>query len=368
MPTLDIAMPLALLVVVTLAVFLNKRAEGKLKASLEGKEFQTRDILMLVVTMVIVISIIVATTILNPDNLSNNVLLAVFLGSYTMLLFTFSYIFSELKKSRAQLLSVGFGIVSLIAGSISLLGSVSDKISLIRVGAFFGLTIFCFAIALYEQRKPDDKRAKWYIAAQPPALFLMLFIFFNVVYGGTANVWFPVLWDIFGAAFAILIIMYLSPMFNWKTVGIFAGVLTLLDIILVFTGPMVAAAETFTGLGLPVLIYLPNFPIVINELGTIGFRGLGLGDFFFCGVLAVQTYKQFGKKTAYLSVALMALAFGIWEAFLPEITTYFGIRGFPATVCIITGWLPLVAVALYLQRKKNKSNALNAESTNPLTI
>ena len=80
MPTLDIAMPLALLVVVTLAVFLNKRAEGKLKASLEEKEFQTRDILMLVVTMVIVISIIAATTILNPDNLTNNVLLAVFLG------------------------------------------------------------------------------------------------------------------------------------------------------------------------------------------------------------------------------------------------------------------------------------------------
>jgi hypothetical protein len=196
----------------------------------------------------------------------------------------------------------------------------------------------------------------------------MLFILFNLVYGGTVNIWFPVLWDTFGATFAILIILYLSPMFNWKTVGIFAGVLTVLDIILVFTGPMVAAAETFTGLGLPVLIYLPNFPIVINELGTIGFRGLGLGDFFFCGVLAVQTYKQFGKKTAYLSVALMALAFGIWEAFLPEITTYFGIRGFPATVCIITGWLPLVAVALYLQRKKNKSNALNAESINPSTI
>ena len=37
--------------------------------------------------------------------------------------------------------------------------------------------------------------------------------------------------------------MYLSSMFNWKTVGIFAVLLTMLDVILVFSGTMVTAAK-----------------------------------------------------------------------------------------------------------------------------
>ncbi len=364
MPTLDIAMPLALLLVVTAAVLLNKRVGNKLKSSIETKEVQKRDMMLLVVTMAIVITIIAVTTLLNPDNTFENVLLGVFLGSYTMLLFTFSFIFSELKKTRAQLISAGFGTASLIAGAVSLLGPVSDKITLLRVGVFFGFAIVCFALAGYEQKRPDDKKAKWYIAALPPALFLMLYLFFNLFYGGTASIWFPVLWDLFGATFAILIILYLSPLFNWKTVGIFAGLLTMLDIFLVFTGPMVAAANTFTGLGLPVLIYLPNVPIHLTTAGEIGFRGLGLGDFFFCGILAVQTYHQFGKKASYISIVAMALAFGIWEMFLPEITKYFNIGGFPATVCIITGWLPVALIATYLQKKNKTSNTPTAESAN----
>jgi hypothetical protein len=363
MPTLDIAMPLALFLVVTAAVFLNTRAEGKLKASVETKEVQKKDMFLLVVTMAIVISIIAITTLLNPENTFENVLLGVFLGSYTMLLFTFSYIFSELKRSRAQLLSIGFGIASVIAGAISLVGAASDRITLLRVGVFFGFAIFCFAIAAYEQKRSNDKKAKWYIAAEPPALFLMLYLFFNLFYGGTASIWFPVLWDLFGATFAILIILYLSPLFNWKTVGIFAGILTLLDIILVFSGPMVAAANTFTGLGLPVLIYLPNVPIHLTTAGEIGFRGLGLGDFFFCGVLAVQMYHQFGKKISFISIVSMALAFGIWEVFLPEITKFFGIGGFPATVCLITGWLPIAAAATYWQKKKYNPNLAPAPTT-----
>ena len=50
-------------------------------------------------------------------------------------------------------------------------------------------------------------------------------------------------------------------MFNWKTVGLFAVALTIIDMVLVFSGPMTQAAGTFTDLGLPVLIYLPNVPI-----------------------------------------------------------------------------------------------------------
>jgi hypothetical protein len=367
MPTLDIAMPLALLLLVTVAVFLNKRTESKLTASVEEKEFQPKDIIMLVVVMAIVISVIAVTSFLNPGQVFENVLLAVFLGSYTMLLFTFSYIFSNLKKVRAQLLSFGFGVASLIAGAASLLSQLSDGATIFRVGAFFGLAIFCFAVTLYEQRKPDDKKAKWYVAVQPPALFLLLFAFFNIVYSGSVMVWFPVLMDVFGVTFAILIILYLSPMFNWKTVGMFAALLTVLDVILVFSGPMVAAATTFTGLGLPVLIYLPNVPIHLSSLGAIGFRGLGLGDFFFAGILAVQTFHQFGKKIAYTSIVAMALAFGIWEAFLPEITAYFHIGGFPATVCIISGWLPVAAIMTYLQKKKKQSNPPVADPSTTTT-
>ncbi len=364
MPTLDIAMPLALLLVVTAAVFLNKRAEKKLKTSVEEKEFQTKDLLMLVVTMAIVISVIAATSFLNPGQTFENVLLAIFLGSYTMLLFTISYIFSDLKKTRAQLLSIGFGIASIISGAVCLLEPLSDQATIFRVGAFFGLAIFCFAIAGYEQRKPDDKKTKWYIALQPPALFLLLFVFFNIINNtGTAIIWNLVLMNLFGATFAILIILYLSPMFNWKSVGIFAVLLTILDIILVFSGPMVVAAKTFTGLGLPVMIRLPNIPLIPLADGAIGFRGLGLGDYFFAGILAVQTLHQFGKKYAYVSIVAMTLAFGIWEAFLPEITRFFGLEGFPATVCIITGWIPVVVIATVLQKKKKGSPLLQTESS-----
>ncbi|MCW4003916.1 MAG: hypothetical protein NWE95_08405 [Candidatus Bathyarchaeota archaeon] len=351
MPTLDLAMPAALLFVVLVAMFLNKRAEGKLMATVEQKEFKTRDVVLLIVFIAIVISVIAYTTIISPGEVFSNVLMVIFLSSYATLLFTFSFVFSNLRKRRAQLLSVGFGIASLIAGSVSLIGSFTDAYTIIRAGAFFVLAVGCFAVVVFEQKKAVFKE-RWYIAAQPPALFVLLFVFFNVVYGGTASVWFPVLMGIFGFTFAILIIMYLSSMFNWKTVGIFAVLLTMLDIILVFTGPMVAAAQTFTGLGLPVLIYLPNIPILLTQTGAIAFRGLGLGDFFFAGILAVQTYKKFGKKAGIISAVAMTVAFGIWEAYLPEITAFFKIGGFPATVCIISGWLPVAAYYLLTNRRQ----------------
>jgi hypothetical protein len=343
MPSLDLAMPIALFLVVLVALFLSKRTEGKLTETVEQKEFKTRDILLLVVFILIMVSVIAYTSMINPGGVFENVLLVIFLSSYTMLLFTFAFVFSNIAKARAQLLSAGFGIAAIVAGLASLLGVLSDAYTIYRAGAFFALAAFCFGTVIYEQKKTPAGKGRWYVAAQPPALFVLLFIFFNVLYGGAAQVWYPFLLDVFGFTFAILIIMYLSSLFTWKTVGIFAVLLTLLDIFLVFTGPMVAAAKTFTGLGLPVLVYLPNVPVILTEAGEIGFRGLGLGDYFFAGILAVQTYNKFGKKTALISVAAMALAFGIWEAFLPEITAFFNIGGFPATVCIISGWLPVVA-------------------------
>jgi hypothetical protein len=361
MPTIDIAMPLALLLVVIVAFLLYKRAEKRLKSSVEESEFQTKDALMMVGAFIIVISTIILTSFHNPGNMFGNILLSIFLGSYTMLLFTFSYLFSGIKKRNAKLFSIGFGTTSLIAGLCSLLEPLQDSVTIFRAGAFLGLTVICFTIAFYEHRQNTVKKAKWYLAIQPPALFLLIFIFFNVLhFEGTLNIWFPALLDVFGATFAVLIILYLSSLFNWKTVGIFAALLTLIDIILVFSGPMGAAADTFTGLGLPALIYLPNIPLIPADpmyFNILGFapRGLGLGDFFFAGILAIQTFNRFNKKYAYASIISMVMSFGIWAAFLPEITAFFGIYGFPATVCIITGWLPIAAVGTLLHKKQKET-------------
>ncbi len=118
-----------------------------------------------------------------------------------------------------------------------------------------------------------------------------------------------------------------------------------MDIILVIGTPiMVGAAKQFTGLGLPVLVYLPNVPFVYSAQGALLSRGLGLGDFFFAGVLAVQTYNKFGKKTAFVAAVAMVVAFGLWEAFLYDIINGLipivgrNIQGFPGTVMIISGW------------------------------
>ncbi len=370
MPTLDLAMPIALFVVVAVAMFLNRKVEGKLMATVEERQFKTRDIILLVVFMAIVISVIAYSSLVAPEQVFQRVFLLIFLGSYTMLLFTFSYIFSNLTKKRAQLISLGFGSVSAIAGAVSLLGPLSDSFTVYRTIAFFSLAIFCFGTIILEQKKMVSK-ARWYVAAQPPALFLLLMIFFNVIYGGAVQVWYPLLMDVFGFTFAILIILYLSSMFSWKTVGLFAILLTIMDIILVIgTGTMVQAANQFTGLGLPVLVYLPNVPLIPAISGNINFfgfapRGLGLGDFFFAGVLAVQTFKKFGKKTAIVAVVAEAVAFGIWEAFLPDILAFLNpivgrnIGGFPGTLMILSGWAPVVIWKVLSERGKTKIAAVS---------
>jgi tryptophan-rich sensory protein len=150
MPTLDVAMPIALFVVVAVAMFLNRKVEGKLMATVEERQFKTRDIILLVVFMAIVISVIAYSSLVAPEQVFQRVFLLIFLASYTMLLFTFSYIFSNLTKKRAQLISLGFGSVSAIAGAVSLLGPLSDSFTVYRTIAFFSLAIFCFGTIILE--------------------------------------------------------------------------------------------------------------------------------------------------------------------------------------------------------------------------
>jgi hypothetical protein len=82
-----------------------------------------------------------------------------------------------------------------------------------------------------------------------------------------------------------------------------------MDVILVLvTGFMLTAAEHVAGLNLPVLISLPTIPLVVTARG-ISFLSLGLGDFFFAGTLATQTYKKYGKRIAIISAVAMTLSF-----------------------------------------------------------
>lgn len=358
MPTLDIAMPLALLIVVTVAMLLNGRVERRLQSTIEQKELKTRDVVLLIVFMAAIISVIAVTAMYNPGAVFENILLVFFLSAYTMLLFTISYVFSNIPKIKAQLFSVCFGVAGVAAGVVCLLAPFHDAFTPFRVGAFLGFAVFCFGTALYETKK-TSLGSKWYVAVQPPAIFVLLFVFFNFVSNaGTEAVWAPYLMDVFGLTFAILIILYLSSLFTWKTVGLFAVLLTVMDIILVIGTPaMVTAATSFTSLGLPVLVWLPNIPI-ITQSGAILFRGLGLGDFFFAGVLIVQTFNKFGKKTAFTAAIAIAVAFGFWEAFLQDIINGLkpivgrDIGGFPGTVMIISGWAPIIAWKLLSERRK----------------
>ena len=361
MATFDIAMPLALLAVTVVALLLNERTEGKLKTTFEERELRTRDIVLLVIMIVVAVSVIGYVSIIDPGQIFQNVILLVFMFSYSMLLFIFSYLFSGMKQRRAQLFSLGFAVASLIAGTIGLLEPFADGLALYRALAFYGLAAFAFASVILDAKKMEAKE-RWYVAVQPPALFVLLFVFFNVVYGG-AQVWAPVLLDVFALTFAVLIILYLGSLFTWKTVLVFAVLLTIVDIILVLgTGSMVVAAQQFTGLGLPVLVHLPNVPLVFSPEGIVLFRGLGLGDFFFAGILALQTFKKFGKQAGYAAVVAMTISFAIFEAFLPEILNLLEpllqreIGGFPGTLMIIIGWLPVVAWKLLSERKQKQQD------------
>lgn len=363
MVTLDIAMPLALFAVSMAALLLSERTEGKLKTTFEERELRARDIILMVAMIVVAISIIAYISILNPGQIFQNIILLVFVFSYSLLLFTFSYLFSGMKKTRAQLFSLCFAVAGLVAGTISLLEPFADAFAFYRALAFYCLAAFAFSSIIVDAKKADAQE-RWYVAVEPPALFVLLFLFLNVVYNGAAVAWYPLLLDIFALTFAVLIILYLGSLFTWKTMLFFAALLTIVDIILVLgTGSMIVAAQQFTGLGLPVLVYLPNVPLIKAPQGVLNFfgflpRGLGLGDFFFGGIITLQTFKKFGKKTGYGAVVAMTISFAVFEAFLPEITSALEpilnrpLEGFPGTLMIICGWLPVVTWKLLSERKQ----------------
>jgi hypothetical protein len=270
----DVTMPLALVCVTLVSIFLNQKTEGKLKSTLEGKELKAKDGALLVGLMVVMISVIAfLRQAVAP-------LMILFLFSYSMLLFMFTYIFSN---------------------------------------------------------------KRWYLAILPPAIFVLPYIFFR-----TTDIWSEGLVNVYGVIFAILITLYIANLFSWKSTLIFTGLLTIVDIVMVLvTGWMVQAAEATAGLSLPVIVELPLIPLIVMGGGRLLRMGLGLGDFFFAGLLAIQTYKKYGKRFTLVCLAAMTLSFSIFEAIN---LTYWKIP-FPGTLMIICGWLPPATFRIIKDRK-----------------
>jgi presenilin-like A22 family membrane protease len=180
----------------------------------------------------------------------------------------------------------------------------------------------------------------------PPVLFILLYVFFS----GTP-IWFPYLLDFYGIIFAILIILYLGSIFTWRTTLIFVGLLTIMDAILVlYTGTMVSAAMHVIQLRLPILVSIPALPPIVEKEATL-YMSLGLGDFFFAGLIGIQTMKKFGKSFAILSSIAMAVSFSIFEAIMLN----YGFSAFPGTLMIICGWLPLVLLKALSNKVKRMS-------------
>jgi len=321
----DVTMPITLFAVTIVAMFLSPRIENKLKNTLEEREFSVRESVTLVIAMGVTISLVVFVP--------QVAIMALFLFAYSMLLFMFTYVFSGFRESRKQLFSIVFAIANFVAGTVSLFGLGLSGTSIYGAVAFYCL--FGFSIVALVDREKAVTGERWILAVLPPALFVALYLFFN-----RTSIWFPYLLNLYGIIFAVLIVLYLGSLFKWKTTLIFAVLLTIVDSILVLvTGTMVSAAQQVVTLRLPVLVSLPTIPSIIGQGGLL-YMSLGLGDFFFAGLLAVQTFKKFGRNVAILSVVTACISFFIFETLMLN----YDWTALPGTVMIICGWLPIVGL------------------------
>jgi hypothetical protein len=218
-------------------------------------------------------------------------------------------------------------LVAVMAFMISLIVLVR-QITMILLGLFlfsYSLLLFMFGYLLSKNR--------WYIGVIPPITFILLYVLLRDTF-----VWTYYLSNVYGLVFAILITLYLSSMFTWAATAVFGILITVMDIILVLvTGTMVEAANAARGLSLPVLVSLPLVPLIATGQGLL-LLSLGLGDFFFAGLLAIQTFKKYGRTPALVSVVTMTISFIAFEAY---ILTY-NVGAFPGTLMVICGWIPVI--------------------------
>jgi len=176
----------------------------------------------------------------------------------------------------------------------------------------YSFVLFLFAYIAVE---------KWFFALLPPIVFVTLYF---------SPLWNIVFLNVFAILFAVFISLYLGGLFSWNTILVFAGLITIMDIIQVFaTGFMGSAAGKFIELRLPVLIQVPTFP----RQGAIL---LGLGDIFLTGLLAIQMTVKYGRKAGVISAISVGFAFFLFEIGILN----FEFAGFfPATIVVVFGWL-----------------------------
>jgi hypothetical protein len=218
-------------------------------------------------------------------------------------------------------------LVVMMSVMISLIVFVQQLSVILMVLFLFAYSLLLFTFTYLFSRN------RWYIAAVPPALFILLYAFLR-----DTVVWQLYLADVYGLVFAVLITLYLASLFTWKTTAVFGVLITGMDIVLVLvTKTMVEAASAATSLSLPVLVSVPLVPLVATENGFL-WMSLGLGDFFFAGLLAIQTFKKYGRSLALLSAVAMTISFAIFESLILNSS----IRAFPGTLMIICGWAPLI--------------------------
>jgi len=337
----DVTMPLTLFIITVAAMFLSGKVEHKLKSAVEEKEFRTRDTILLVAAMSITISLVVF--------IPQIAIMALFLFAYSLLLFVFTYVFSGFSQRKNVVVSTCLFTITMVAAAVSFFGFGLRGTSIYGTIAFLCLGGFTLVAAIDQKRAETGER--WILAVLPPAIFVGLYLFFNAT-----PLWFPFLLNMYGLIFALMIIMYLGTLFTWKTTLIFATLLTTMDIILVlFTGTMVSAARAVTALRLPVLVSLPTLPAILIDRGWL-YMSLGLGDFFFAGLLATQTYRKLGRNTAIVSTIGGCISFFIFETFMLN----YEWSAFPGTLMIVVGWIPFVGAKLVMQRLKRADAATQA--------
>jgi hypothetical protein len=213
------------------------------------------------------------------------------------------------------------------------------------------LFLFAYCMLLFTFTYVFSKN-RWYVGILPPAVFVLLYIFVR-----DTPLWMLYLVNMYALIFAVLITLYLASLFVWKTTAVFGVLITVMDVVLVLvTGTMIEAAEAARGLSLPVMVSLPLIPLIATGNGLL-MLSLGLGDFFFAGLLGVQTFKRYGKRFAILTMFGMAVSFFIFEVFLLNY-----IHGaFPGTLMIICGWAPLVILKELLRRRSRPLAALTPD-------
>ena len=199
----------------------------------------------------------------------------------------------------------------------------------------YSMLLFLFTFTFTNERFYPE------VAVLPSALFIVFYFITR-----QTPIWSVYLINVYAVIFAIMITLYLQPLFTWKSSLIFVALITCADIVLVLvTRTMISVATETVNLQLPVLVTVPMIPL-------LGRMSLGLGDFFFAGLLSIQTARKYDICFALMCMAAMTASFFIFEAFL---LTY-RISAFPGTVMIIAGWLPLAGAKYLASRRKKKAS------------